>query len=96
MATHVGTLDILLLIWSGGMYFNFQFFSLNIETSKNLEMKTEYNCCDFSFNRPRLIPFTWMAEDKYLGQELSVNRKEFKSCLWDGLIKAINEKSVHI
>lgn len=28
-----------------------------------------------------------MAEDKYLGQELSVNRKEFKSCLWDGLKK---------
>lgn len=28
-----------------------------------------------------------MAEDKYLGQELSVKRKEFKSCLWDGLKK---------
>lgn len=85
MATHVGTfIDILLLIWWHLFKLSI-FLSINIETSKNLEMKTEYNCCDFSFNRPRLIPFTWMAEDKYLGQELSVNRKEFKSCLWDGL-----------
>lgn len=54
-----------------------------------------YNCCDLSSNSPQLIPFIWMAEDEYLGQELSVNWKEFKSCLWDGLKKKISMKNLY-